>query len=292
MKTLLVRGKPRLVGNVKQPSEADVLWLKARGFFHELVERVTDPSGAPLAHPATLDLVTPCLACLSTMLGNGPDPANPPLFPNGVGCCVLADDNHLAAMRATLAGAPYTPTTAQNLADYGACTGFSPTDANSDQGTDPIAWLKWRLGGAPYPDGSKLLDARLVDVSNDALHQQAIWLADGIAYWASLPDGVESEENGGDTWDVCGPPNPDNGHGFGGGGYDAVGVPAIEWGEENPPIKLTYAFIKKYCIPSAGGGAVALLGSNAFASISGKCPAGYDLSGLEGVFASLGAEAS
>ena len=180
MKLLKINGIQRLVGNVKIPSEADLLWLKAKGFFHEFLAPHKDV--AALVPPDTLDLVTPCADAIRTMLGNGPDPDNPPLFPNGVGCCVLADDNHLAAIRATLAGAPYVPTTAENLLDYGACTGFNPNDPNSDQGTDPIAWLKWRLAGAKYPDGSTLLDARLVDVSNDGFFNQAMWLADGLAF--------------------------------------------------------------------------------------------------------------
>ena len=81
-------------------------------------------------------------------------------------------------------------------------------------------------------------------------------------------------------------------HGFGGGGYDAsMTVQAIEWGMD-PTIKLTSRFIKRYCVPSAGGGAVALLGSNAFARISGLCPAGMDLSALKAAIEGLGTVAT
>ena len=109
-----------------------------------------------------------------------------------------------------------------------------------------------------------------------------------------LPDGWISPfpSSAGFVWDVAGDPNPDNGHGFGGGGYDAsMTDQAIEWGMD-PTIKLTSRFIKRYCVPSAGGGAVALLGSNAFARISGLCPAGMDLSALKAAIDGLGTVAT
>ena len=55
-----------------------------------------------------------------------------------------------------------------------------------------------------------------------------------------------------------------------------------------PPIRATYPFLAAYCKPSAGGGMIALLGSNAFARITGLCPAGFDLSALEAKLAADG----
>jgi hypothetical protein len=98
--------------------------------------------------------------------------------------------------------------------------------------------------------------------------------------WADLPDAWESREGSGDVWDEQGKPDPQNGHCFAQVGYDANGYPLNTWGEVDPPIVLTEKACARYCIPSAGGGLVALLDSDAISRITGKCPAGYDLSGL------------
>lgn len=295
MKYISVFGAPRLVGTIRQPSEADRLWLASLGFFHEVVAKLMPKAAASgaLVAPATLDLITPCADIVATMLGNGPDPGNPAAFPNGVGDCVLAEDMKLAAMRARMAcaapapGASWVPTTADTLAAYGACTGFSPTDPNSDQGTDPAAWLKWRLAGNAYPDGSKVVAAFNVDTTDWGCYTLAHWLSDGIIHWASLPDATESEEDGGDTWDAAGPPDPSLGHGFGGSGYQPGVSDALEWGL-NPPIKLTKAFLAKYCVPAAGGGCVALVSDSMFNNLTKKCAAGLDEPGLEAALAALG----
>ena len=281
MKTMLVRGVPCRVGTIIQPSPEALAALAQRGQFHELFG---DSLPTP---PTSLDLVTPCAAAIATMLGNGPDPT----LPTGVGPvgdCVIAEDLHLAAMRATLAGAPWQPTTAQALDVYSAVTGFDPANQDAtDNGTDPMALVRYRETGAPYPDGSTLLMAINVDATNKANVQRAIWLADGVFQWASLPNGVESEEDSGDVWDVCGDPNPENGHGFGAGSYDDGAVGLIEWGMV-PPIRATYDFLATYCKPSAGGGMIAMLGNNAFSRITGLCPAGFSLDVLEARLGSVG----
>ena len=281
MKTMLVRGVPCRVGTIIQPSPEALAALAQRGQFHELFG---DSLPTP---PTSLDLVTPCAAAIATMLGNGPDPTLPPGV-GPVGDCVIAEDLHLAAMRATLAGAPWQPTTAQAIALYTAVTGFNPADqANTDNGTDPLALVRYRETGAAYPDGSTLLMAVNVDATSKVNVQRAMWLADGVFQWASLPDGVESEEDNGDVWDACGDPNPSNGHGFGAGSYDDGAAGLVEWGMVKP-IRASYPFLATYCKPSAGGGMIAFLGSNAFARISGLCPAGFDLSALEANLAKAG----
>ena len=196
MKTFKVRGKHRKVGTVKHPSAAAMAAQHAKGFFHEIVGTVPTP-------PSSVDYLTPAKAALATMLGNGPDST----LPEGVdpvGDCVIAEDLHLAAERACNAGAPWVPTTADALAAYSAVTGYVQGDASTDQGTDPLALVAWRKAGNAYPDGSVLLDAISVDATNETGLQQAIWLATGCFAWASLPDGWESEEDGGDVWDVDG----------------------------------------------------------------------------------------
>jgi hypothetical protein len=290
MKSFFVNGIERLVGSIKIPTVEEMEEFAKRGFFHEIFgisPDSTDPNASPIpAPPDQVDYITPAIDALQTMLGNGPDPDLPP-GQGPVGDCVIAEDLHLAALRACNAGAPWVPTTAQALDAYSAVTGFKIGDPSTDVGTNPLDLIKYRLAGNTYPDGSTILDARVVDTSSEQRIKEAIWLADGVIMWASLPDDWESEEEGGDIWDIAGPPNPDNGHGFGGASYGQR-IRLTEWGIAKPPIRLTFRAADYYCKASAGGGCIAFIGSNAFSNITKKCPAGYDLSQLKAYIDSLG----
>ena len=290
------RGKHHHVGTVKTPTpEAMAAFTASKGgHLHQVLGTLPTP-------PASVDYITPAKDALATMLGNGPDSTLPmrtdgtPVQP--VGDCVIAEDLHLSASRACNAGAPWVPTTAEALAAYSAVTQFDPNaplaaDGSNptDQGTDPLALVAWRKAGNAYPDGSTLLDAVTVDATSQSALQQAIWLGVGCFAWASLPDAWESEEDGGDVWDVAGDPNPQNGHGFGLACYDDH-VELTEWGEDAPPVKMTYVAAAKYLVPSAGGGVLAFIDSNFLNSVTGKCPAGYDLSTVKAYLAQLGTSA-
>jgi hypothetical protein len=277
-----IRGKERVVGNVIIPSAEAMASFHARGLFHQVLGTLPCP-------PTSVDYITAAKAALATMLGNGPD-STLPAGQGPVGDCVIAEDLHLAAERACNAGAPWSPTTAQALAVYSAVTGFVIGDSSTDQGTNPLDLVAYRKAGNAYPDGSTILDAVAVDATNAEALKQAIWLADGVFMWAALPDDWESEEDGGDVWDVAGPPNPQNGHGFGGASYGGASgnIQLTEWGEDDPPVELTFAAAAKYCIPSAGGGVIAFLGSNIVSSVTSKAPAGFDLSTLKSYIDGLG----
>src|SRR5208337_5372298 len=107
MKSFVHRGTRRIVGSVKLPSREAMIELHARGMFHELF-------GSLPAPPAAVDYITPALPALESMLGNGPDPSLPPGV-QPMGDCVIACSLHLSAMRATNAGAPWVPTTAEAI---------------------------------------------------------------------------------------------------------------------------------------------------------------------------------
>ena len=284
MKTFRHRGKDRVVGAVKIPTPEAMAAFHAKGMFHDVV------AALPPA-PDGIDYITAAKAALATMLGNGPDPTLPPGV-DPVGDCVIAEDLHLSALRSCNAGTLWIPTTDTALATYSAATGYVRGQPATDQGTDPLAYIAWRLAN-PYPDGSKLLVAIAVDASNADSLRKAIWLADGVFAWASLPSEWESEEDGGDVWGVAGDPVAANGHGFAGVSFksQAAGGNLLlsEWGLDDPPIEMTTDAAAKYWVPANGGGCVAFLGSNALNSITQKCPAGFDLSTLQGYLAGLGA---
>jgi hypothetical protein len=212
------------------------------------------------------------------MLGNGPDPSNPPAFPNGMGCCAEACDFHLDALRCCNAGAPYVPATGQVVTEYTDITGFDPTNPSSDQGTSVPQLIAWRAQN-PYPSGATLLGAPPVDATDPSKIAQGCWLAEGLSGCLCLPDDYESEEDAGDTWDVAGPANPENGHNVGIVDYDLSNklVTLVTWGE---PISMTMAAVAKYMVPSAGGALYAYCSSDCIAKMTGKAANGYDFSTL------------
>lgn len=238
------RGVARLVGTVRQPSAIDLAELAVKGFFHKLLGITDATQGGPIP-PPSCDYWTAAKTALGTMLLN-----------NELGDCICAEDLHLSAMRAANAGTVWVPSDAEALTLYQIVGGYVPGNSATDQGCDPMALVRYRLAN-PYPDGAKLLDARLVDATSDVALKQAIWLATGAFAWASLPAEWESEEGAGDVWDVAGDPVPSNGHAFGLVCYDDY-VQVTTWGEQ---VKLTLPAAAKYLTPSAGGGVLALIDS-------------------------------
>ena len=265
-------------------------WLPEWWHRHHRDNPLPTPSPAPLVGPnppAMLDYLTAALPGLGTMLANGPDPTAPPqIKDSGVGICVIASDLHLCSLRSWNAGGSYVPSVADALAVYCPLTGYMLGDPSTDQGTDPSALIQYRLGQgatAPvsYPDGSMLVAAIPVDATNKAALQQALWMGVGLFSWAELPNAWESEEDGGDTWDAAGAPNPQSGHGFPEVSYDDDGMPIDTWGEVQPPIKLTYAGAAQYLVPGAGGGCFVLLDADCISKASGLAPSGFPLGQLE-----------
>lgn len=283
MKTFKFRGVERIVGNLKQPSLEAQAAQAVKGFFHDLFDYSNPRNAMSAMNPSVVDYLTASQAAMSTVLGNGPDPTLPDGVPPA-GDCVIAADLHGFGSRTGNAGKLIIPTTPQAFAAYGAVTGFVPGDAATDQGTDPLALVAWRMAGNAYPDGSVLLDALNVDARSDRAIRQATWLATGCLAWASLPDAWESLEDAGDTWDVAGDPNPSNGHGFWLLDYNLIGPRVVTWGEI---IQLTWRAAEKYLVSSANGGCLALLDADSVSSISGKTPAGFDLSAVKSYLETL-----
>ena len=290
MKLLRIRGVHRIVGNC-HADPARSLALHSGPYLHELVRDAQ--TGAPPAPPGTLDYLEKALPGLRPLLANGPDDTAPDGAKQGVGDCVCAADLHLCSLRSLNAGGSYVPTAAEAVDLYSCVAGYRIGVDATDQGTDPSDLIAYRLAGHPYPDGSKLLAAVPVDATSRTALMQATWLGVGLLCWADMPDAWESAEDEGDTWDVAGASNPNNGHGVAGLCYpDGPGLYLDTWGEVDPPIILTWAAAAKYLVPSAGGGCVAMLDADCLDSITGKCPAGYDLTTLRQYLGAVQAAAS
>ncbi len=182
------------------------------------------------------------------------------------GDCVEAEEAHFIAVVTGTAGKLFSYTAAMTEAMYTTLTGFNPAIPSTDQGTDPVACMNYFLKH-PYADGTINLGYLMVDATNKAEVQYAIYTFGDLKIWLSLPTSyVDPFPSGnGFVWDVD-TPNPQNGHCIGACGYiasgaapasvqilgvSALGIIIMTWGLIGT---LTWAAAAALCIPSAGGG--------------------------------------
>ena len=81
-----------------------------------------------------------------------------------------------------------------------------------------------------------------------------LWLFENLMMTLELPDAfvdaMDTMENG-FTWNLSGPPNPDNGHAICGFGYNNKGInPISTWGMTG---SMPFSALGYYCIPAKGG---------------------------------------
>ena len=86
------------------------------------------------------------------------------------------------------------------------------------------------------------------------------------------------------TWDVAGPPDPDNGHCFIGVAYDPKGVQIDTWGMLG---HLTDAAIAKYASTAGQGELYAVLSPEIITRASRKAANGFNFAQLQADFAAL-----
>jgi hypothetical protein len=155
--------------------------------------------------PSTVDYSGPALSVIENIEGNAED-----------GDCCEAEDSHYIGVITGNAGNLFSYTAAQTLADYSAITGFNPADPSTDQGTDPIANLNYRVQKG-YADGSKDAGWVLVDATNMAEVMFAINEFGNLKMWFGIPDSIVQNlpSQSGFVWDVsAGNADPNNGHCF------------------------------------------------------------------------------
>lgn len=132
-----------------------------------------------------------------TMLGNGPDPDNPPAVKDGVGDCFFAAAVELLRCASANAQAQQaTLGTADALKAYGLCTGWNPSDPNSDQGTEPGQGFNFlqNTGIAGLKFGTPVA----VDWTKEDEVRMAQWLAPGLMMGVGFPEDWENAP----VWDV------------------------------------------------------------------------------------------
>jgi len=205
------------------------------------------------------------------MMLNGPDPANPPSIPEGVGCCTIAGIGHAVQVWTANLGTMVTVPGSAIESAYEAWDGYDPTDPSTDQGGVELDVLNtWRkssfaghqLNAFADPPASNLTEVR-----------QAISLFGGVYIGLSLPVSAQTQE----VWDVGAKGDPDAQPGSWGGHcvyvpkYDADSFTCITWGGLQ---KMTLAFWLQCCDE-----AHALL-SNDWLGAKGS-PAGLNLTQLQ-----------
>lgn len=132
-----------------------------------------------------------------TMLGNGPDPGNPPAVKDGVGDCFFAAATEL--IRCTTANAQSAQAqlgTADTLKAYGLCTGFDPSDPSTDRGTEPGQGFTFLCNTGIA--GHKFGPIVQIDVSKEDEVRAAQFLFPGLMMGVDFPSDWESAP----VWDV------------------------------------------------------------------------------------------
>lgn len=183
------------------------------------------------------------------MLGNGPDPTNPPALADGAGDCAIAGPEHqIMCWNAVAARTiPFSVTT--TLGNYTAITGFQllqpdgqpwPTDPDTgeqnnptDQGTDLATMAEhWRTTG--FLDDTGMPHTIEAYVATDPGNLQEAWVAqyifESVTFGFALPESALEQAQAGEVWDVVSGSTIAGGHcvpGFG----RANGLNAgVSWG--------------------------------------------------------------
>lgn len=167
------------------------------------------------------------------MMGNGPDPGNPPGIPNGCGDCVWADTGHQDMLRsANSASAIIIPTTAQVIAAYSAHTGFTPDDPNTDNGdneTDVCQYLE-TTGFL----GDKSIGTGAVSISNFDHLRWCIQIFGCSRTGWNVPQSWMDQFNNGQTLSDIGDTNIEGGHDVPLVHYERDTFWIVTWGKRVP----------------------------------------------------------
>lgn len=132
-----------------------------------------------------------------SMLGNGPDPDNPPGAEGGAGCCFFAAATELIrCVTANAQSVEATLTTGDNLRAYSLCTGWNPKDPATDQGTEPGAGFNFLMHTGIA--GHKFGPIVAVDWTKPDMVRAAQWLFPGLMMGVDFPEDWEMTR----VWDL------------------------------------------------------------------------------------------
>lgn len=162
-----------------------------------------------------------------------------------VGDCVVAAAAHLDMQWERNAGRESNITTLDVVRAYSEVSGYDPKDPNTDQGTDPLTFLKyWRKTGIA---GHRIGAYLRVNAEKPQQLVYAINEFEGVFMALGLPLAVQGSK----LWDIPEGKRPTGawepwswgGHMVESPQYDAAGCPCVTWGAITP---MTWRFAATY----------------------------------------------
>jgi hypothetical protein len=208
-----------------------------------------------------------------------------------LGDCVIAGIGHVVGVLSGNASKQFLYSNSEIIALYSAIGGYVPGHPNTDNGCDEQTALNyWQHNGAPQ-DENQIAGWISVNGADPVELRTALWLFENLYFGLELPDKWVNPEPtaSGFTWDVAGPPNPNNGHCVVGIGYTSKGVKICSWGMLG---LLTDAAIAKYATKTGEGELYTVVSQEAINKATQKAPAGFDWSQLIADFDSMGGNVS
>lgn len=164
-----------------------------------------------------------------------------------VGDCVFAGGCHETMLWTKEGGKPASFTAKTALADYGAVTGYTPSDPSTDQGTDVREALKYRqkTGLVDSKGARHKLHAYLaVKPGDKASIRTAVHLMDAVGIGFEVPAYAMDQFDAGKPWKVqTANAGIEGGHYVPLIGYDATYLYAVSWGNVQ---RMTWGFFAKY----------------------------------------------
>jgi len=260
----------RVIGACKLPSPfAHLHAPKLKAFLK---------AGAIPATPDTVDWSPAAISVIEDIEGNA-----------NYGDCVEAEDAHYLGVITGNAGAIYEYSDQQALADYSAITGFVESDPSTDQGTDPIADLNYRVSHG-YADGSKDAGWAMVDATNQAEVKYALAEFGNLKMWFGIPDSIVQNmpSQSGFVWDVtAGTADANNGHCIGSCGYNPKAIVAVAATAEGLLVMtwgmlglVTWAAVAAWFAPAQGGGMAVRVSMDWVNKKSGTAPSGLNAAAM------------
>lgn len=117
-----------------------------------------------------------------------------------LGCCVVAAGANQTEADSADATTEQVVPDSDVLAGYEAAAGYNPNDPNTDQGTDPLTFMKyWQATGI---GGRKIYAYAAVDPTNEQEMKAAAYFCGGVQFAFNVPQSAMNQTSAGQPWDV------------------------------------------------------------------------------------------
>ena len=169
------------------------------------------------------------------MLGNGPDPENPPGLPHGAGDCAFAGPFHAIMLWNAVAGKTVNVNTACVLKEYSDITGFNASQPWTDQGSNAEDVAQhWQATGLTDASGVNHRIDGFVALEPGNLQElwYATYLFDAVGIGVNFPGEWMTAFNQGSTWEKLPSPTFEGGHYILSVGRVSGYIDTITWGRQ------------------------------------------------------------